>query len=160
EQDARLGELLDEPTHLRVQLLVWRATAAVECHQEPHERTPSAAVERPPSARLEKKLLILSIDPALVRCVSRRRLSEQPANDVQESTMRKIIVAEFISTDGVVEAPERWHFPYINEEMFGVMWGTSAETDTMLLGRVTYQSYAGAFANAPADDPIAARMNR
>jgi len=74
--------------------------------------------------------------------------------------MRKIIVAEFISVDGVVEAPERWHFPYVNEEMFGVMWALNAEADTMLLGRVTYQSFAGAFANAPADDPVAAQMNK
>ncbi|MFL6076135.1 MAG: dihydrofolate reductase family protein [Mycobacteriales bacterium] len=74
--------------------------------------------------------------------------------------MRKIIVAEFISLDGVVEAPDQWHFPYVNEEMFEAMWSISAETDTMLLGRVTYESYAGAFANAPADDQIAAKMNR
>jgi dihydrofolate reductase len=74
--------------------------------------------------------------------------------------MRKLIVAEFISLDGVVEAPGRWHFPYVNEEMFGAMWAVNAEADTMLLGRVTYQSYAGAFANAPADDPVAAQMNK
>lgn len=74
--------------------------------------------------------------------------------------MRKLVVAEFISLDGVVEAPDTWHFPYVNEEMFGVMRSLSAEVDTMLLGRVTYQSYAGAFANAPADDPVAAQMNK
>lgn len=74
--------------------------------------------------------------------------------------MRKLIVAEFISLDGVVEAPDRWHFPYVNQEMFEVMWAVNGEADTMLLGRVTYQSYAGAFANAPADDPVAAQMNR
>jgi dihydrofolate reductase len=73
---------------------------------------------------------------------------------------RKIIVGEFISLDGVVEAPDQWHFPYVNEEMFGAMWSHMAEVDTMLLGRVTYESYAGAFANAPADDPAAAQMNR
>lgn len=74
--------------------------------------------------------------------------------------MRKIIVGEFISLDGVVEAPEQWHFPYVNEEMFAVMGRLSAHADTMLLGRVTYDSFAGAFANAPADDPAGAMMNR
>ncbi|MEN3306888.1 MAG: hypothetical protein V7603_3090 [Micromonosporaceae bacterium] len=74
--------------------------------------------------------------------------------------MRKIVVAEFISVDGVVEAPDQWHFPYQNEEMFEAMWAMNAETDTMLLGRVTYQSFAGAFAHAPADDPVAAQMNK
>jgi dihydrofolate reductase len=74
--------------------------------------------------------------------------------------MRKLIVAEFISLDGVVEAPEQWHFPYVNEEMFAAMWAGNAEADTMLLGRITYESFAGAFANAPADDQVAAQMNR
>jgi dihydrofolate reductase len=74
--------------------------------------------------------------------------------------MRKIIAAEFISLDGVVEAPDQWHFPYVNEEMMGVVLGLTAEADTLLLGRVTYQSYATAFANAPADDPVAAQMNK
>ncbi|MBB5872968.1 dihydrofolate reductase [Allocatelliglobosispora scoriae] len=74
--------------------------------------------------------------------------------------MRKLVVAEFISLDGVVEAPDQWHFPYLSEEMFSVMWAQNAQTDTMLLGRVTYESFAGAFANAPADDPVAANLNR
>lgn len=74
--------------------------------------------------------------------------------------MRKIIVAEFISLDGVVEAPERWHFPYADEELYGAMWAVNAESDTMLLGRVTYEAFAGAFATAPTDDPAAAQMNK
>ena len=74
--------------------------------------------------------------------------------------MRKIIVAEFISLDGVVEAPETWHMGYLNDEMFGVMWALNDRCDTMLLGRNTFASFAGAFGSAPADDPIAGRMNR
>jgi dihydrofolate reductase len=86
-------------------------------------------------------------------------LNSHPAEN-EESVMRKIIVGEFISLDGVAEAPETWNSPYVNEEMFGVLAGVGAESDTMLLGRVTYQSYAAAFANAPADNPVAAMMNR
>jgi dihydrofolate reductase len=74
--------------------------------------------------------------------------------------MRKIVVAEFISLDGVVEAPETWHMGYINDEMFRVMWALNDRIDTMLLGRNTFASFAGAFANAPADDSVAARMSR
>lgn len=74
--------------------------------------------------------------------------------------MRKLIVAEFIGLDGVVEAPERWHFPYADQEMFEAMWRTADEADTMLLGRVTYESFAGAFAATPDDDPVGSRMNR
>jgi dihydrofolate reductase len=74
--------------------------------------------------------------------------------------MRKIIVAEFISLDGVVESPQQWHFPYVNEEMFGIIWGMNDACDTMLLGRVTYDDFASAFANAPKDDEVATRMNK
>lgn len=74
--------------------------------------------------------------------------------------MRKIIVGEFISLDGVVEAPEQWHMTYASPEMFSIMWGLSDTCDTSLLGRVTYEGFAAAFSNAPADDPIAAKMNK
>lgn len=74
--------------------------------------------------------------------------------------MRKIIVAEFSSLDGVVEAPERWHFPYADEALYRAMWAVNAEIDTLLLGRVTYEAFAGAFATAAADDPVAAQLNK
>ena len=31
--------------------------------------------------------------------------------------MRKIVAGLFISLDGVIEAPDQWHFPYFNDEM-------------------------------------------
>jgi dihydrofolate reductase len=74
--------------------------------------------------------------------------------------MRKIIVAQYASLDGVVEAPEEWHFPYADDNMFRTLGQVNREIDTMLLGRVTYQVFAESFANAPADDPIAAEVNR
>ena len=74
--------------------------------------------------------------------------------------MRKIVVAEFISLDGVVESPEKWHFPYVDQEMMGIIGGSAARSDTLLLGRVTYETFAGAFANTPDDDPVGAMMNR
>jgi dihydrofolate reductase len=74
--------------------------------------------------------------------------------------MRKIIVAQYASLDGVVEAPEQWHFPYVDQNMFRAMGEANREIDTMLLGRVTYEVFAASFANAPADDAIAAELNR
>ena len=38
--------------------------------------------------------------------------------------MRKIIAGMFISLDGVVEAPDQWHFPYFNEEMGAAVGAT------------------------------------
>jgi dihydrofolate reductase len=73
--------------------------------------------------------------------------------------MRKIIVGEYVSLDGVVESPEKWHLTYFDDEMGQTIMSQMAETDTLLLGRVTYQTFAGAFVNAGTDDPVAARLN-
>jgi dihydrofolate reductase len=59
--------------------------------------------------------------------------------------MRKIVAGLFISLDGVVEAPDQWHFPYFNEEMGLAVEATLGQADTILFGRVTYDSFAGAW---------------
>lgn len=59
--------------------------------------------------------------------------------------MRKIIASLFISLDGVVEAPDQWHFPYFNDEMGAAVDATFSAADTLLLGRETYDSFAGAW---------------
>jgi dihydrofolate reductase len=59
--------------------------------------------------------------------------------------MRKITAGLFISLDGVVEAPDQWHFPYFNEEMGGAVDAQLGAVDTILLGRKTYDSFAGAW---------------
>ncbi|MGV9537838.1 dihydrofolate reductase family protein [Streptosporangium sandarakinum] len=57
-------------------------------------------------------------------------------------TARKIAAGLFVSLDGVVEAPETWHFPYLSEEMGAAVGQLYAEADTLLLGRVTYEAFA------------------
>jgi dihydrofolate reductase len=59
--------------------------------------------------------------------------------------MRKITAGLFISLDGVVEAPDQWHFPYFNDEMGAAVDASLGQSDTLLLGRVTYDSFAGAW---------------
>ncbi|WP_406045298.1 dihydrofolate reductase family protein [Micromonospora sp. NBC_00898] len=59
--------------------------------------------------------------------------------------MKKIIAGLFISLDGVVEAPDQWHFPYFNEEMGAAVDATLGAADIMLFGRKTYDSFAGAW---------------
>jgi hypothetical protein len=34
----------------------------------------------------------------------------------KEVSMRKVIASEYVSLDGVMESPEKWAFPYLNEE--------------------------------------------
>ena len=59
--------------------------------------------------------------------------------------MRKITAGMFIALDGVVEAPDQWHFPYFNEEMGAAVDATLGAADTVLFGRKTYDSFAGAW---------------
>jgi dihydrofolate reductase len=59
--------------------------------------------------------------------------------------MRKIIANLFISLDGVVEEPGNWHFPYFNDEMGAAVDAVLGSTDTLLLGRKTYEDHAGAW---------------
>jgi hypothetical protein len=51
--------------------------------------------------------------------------------------MRRVIASEFVSLDGVMESPEKWHFPYFNDEMGEEIGAAMAAADAMLLGRVT-----------------------
>ncbi len=72
--------------------------------------------------------------------------------------MRKIVAGLMISVDGVVEAPETWTGPYFSPQLgqhVGLLMGAG---DTMLLGRVTYQTFAAAFAGNTSG-PMAAQMN-
>ncbi|WP_433185392.1 dihydrofolate reductase family protein [Actinoallomurus sp. CA-150999] len=59
--------------------------------------------------------------------------------------MRKITAGLFIALDGVVENPHYWHFPYFNDEMGAAVTAQLGAADTLLLGRKTYDSFAGAW---------------
>src|SRR3954470_6710873 len=59
--------------------------------------------------------------------------------------MAKVVSTLFISADGVAEIDPAWHFPYFDENM-GRAVGEDYETaDVLLLGRETYDSFAGAW---------------
>jgi dihydrofolate reductase len=66
--------------------------------------------------------------------------------------MRKIVVSEFMSLDGVVEAPDQWHFPYFNDEMGQAVWATMTASEAMLIGRVTYEGFAAAWPDRDSRD--------
>lgn len=57
--------------------------------------------------------------------------------------MGKIIVSEYVSADGVMEAPDTWQFPFQTEEMGAITERQIGDTDAFLLGRVTYAIFAG-----------------
>jgi len=73
--------------------------------------------------------------------------------------MRKIVAGLFISLDGVVESPDKWHFSYFNDEMGAAVGEHMAAGDTMLLGRRTYEEFASYWPHQNADNPNVAQMN-
>jgi dihydrofolate reductase len=86
--------------------------------------------------------------------------------------MRKIVVGEFVTLDGVMQAPGNsdedreagftqggWTMPYWHDEIGTVIFGAMQASDALLLGRKTYQGFAAAFASAPAGDPFVDHMN-
>jgi dihydrofolate reductase len=59
--------------------------------------------------------------------------------------MGDIIVTEFLSLDGVMEAPEKWSSKYWNDEIAAFKDEELRSSDAHLLGRATYQIFAGAW---------------
>jgi dihydrofolate reductase len=59
--------------------------------------------------------------------------------------VKKITAGLFISLDGVVEAPDQWHFPYFDEAMGAAVATQFDAADTLLLGRETYEGFAGSW---------------
>jgi dihydrofolate reductase len=86
--------------------------------------------------------------------------------------MRKLVVSEFISLDGVIQAPGGvdedtdggfahggWTHPYWHDDIGGYFDEAMRESDAFLLGRKTWQGHGGAFEPMPAGDPFGDVMN-
>jgi dihydrofolate reductase len=76
--------------------------------------------------------------------------------------MATITASLFTALDGVIDpAVGNWHFPYFNDEM-GAAVDTTHDADVMLFGRVTYDSFAGAWPERETaggeDAPFAKRL--
>ena len=86
--------------------------------------------------------------------------------------MRKLIVSEFISLDGVIQAPggkdeDRdggfehggWTLPFWHDDIGASFGALMQNTDAFLLGRRTYVTHADAFEPMPAGDFFGDMMN-
>ena len=74
--------------------------------------------------------------------------------------MRKLVITEFVSLDGVFQAPgpdgtgykyEGWTFPYSNEEFMKFKSVELKASDMLLLGRITYDGFAAAWPQRKGD---------
>jgi dihydrofolate reductase len=78
----------------------------------------------------------------------------------EEVLMRKVVASEFVSLDGVVESPDKWHFPYFNDQMGDAIGVAMDASDAMLMGRVLYEEWAAFWPNQdPDENRVAAQMN-
>jgi len=81
--------------------------------------------------------------------------------------MRRLVVSEFVSLDGVMEDPggaERskhggWSHQFWSEEAARFKFDELFASDALLLGRVTYQGFAKAWPSMKDDQGFADRMN-
>jgi dihydrofolate reductase len=78
----------------------------------------------------------------------------------RKTTMRKLVASFFISLDGVVQGPgpedgfelAGWTMPYWDDDIAAFIQAGMEAADTLLLGRVTYQGFAAAFASSTGPD--------
>jgi dihydrofolate reductase len=74
--------------------------------------------------------------------------ADKELGEVQEQSdevsMRRIVVSEFVSLDGVVEDPS-WTFQFGGEEQQRFKYDELSAADALLLGRVTYEGFAAAW---------------
>lgn len=88
------------------------------------------------------------------------------------TSSRKLIVSEFMSLDGVMQAPGGkdedldggfqhggWTMPYWHDDIGGAFFALMQDVDAILLGRKTYVTHAEAFEPMPPGDPFGDLMN-
>ncbi|MEI6291620.1 MAG: dihydrofolate reductase family protein [Chloroflexota bacterium] len=72
--------------------------------------------------------------------------------------MNKLIAAEFLSLDGVMEDPS-WTMPYWNDEIANYKFDELFSSEAHLLGRVTYEGFAAAWPGRTDEKGFSDRMN-
>jgi len=73
--------------------------------------------------------------------------------------MRKVIVSEYVTLDGIMDEPGNWSFPFWNEEASTFKFDELRASDGLLLGRVTYQGFAKAWPTMKDTGEYGERMN-
>ena len=71
--------------------------------------------------------------------------------------MRNINAWLFMTLDGVIEAPEKWVIA--DDDMFAAMQADYADSDALLLGRRTYETFAASWPERGSEVPNADWMN-
>ena len=73
--------------------------------------------------------------------------------------MGKIVSNFFISLDGVVEAPDQWHFPYFDDQMGQAVEQGMETAKAMLMGRILYGEWSEYWPAQGPDVPFSEFIN-
>lgn len=73
--------------------------------------------------------------------------------------MGRIVSSFFISLDGVVEAPNEWHFPYFDDAMGRVVGDGMQQTTAFLMGRRLYDEWSAYWPAQSDDVPFSSFIN-
>jgi dihydrofolate reductase len=73
--------------------------------------------------------------------------------------MRRLVVTEYVSLDGVFDEPGEWSFPFWSEEASNFKFDELLASDVQLLGRRTYEGFARAWPTMKDEAGFADRMN-
>ncbi|MFG3697258.1 dihydrofolate reductase family protein [Micromonospora sp. NPDC047620] len=87
--------------------------------------------------------------------------------------MGKLVVTEFVTLDGVAQAPGApdedrdggfahggWQAPLVDQESGSAMFEQAMTMDALLLGRKTYEIFAAYWPKAPVEIPFTGLLNR
>jgi dihydrofolate reductase len=73
--------------------------------------------------------------------------------------MGKIVSNFFIALDGVVEAPNEWHFPYFDDAMGRIVGEGTEGQSAFLMGRRLYDEWSGFWPDQGEEVPFSTYIN-
>ncbi len=73
--------------------------------------------------------------------------------------MGRIVSNFFISLDGVVESPDKWHFPYFDDAMGEIVGSGMASTSAFLMGRKLYDEWSSYWPDQGPEVPFSEFIN-
>jgi dihydrofolate reductase len=73
--------------------------------------------------------------------------------------MRKLVVTEYLTADGIFEEPGQWSFDYWSDEAMRYKYDELFDSDLQLLGRITYEGFAKAWPTMPDTGEFGEKMN-
>src|SRR5436853_3060431 len=93
-------------------------------------------------------------------------------HQARKDTMGELVVTEFVTLDGVAQAPGEpdedrdsgfahggWQAPLVDQESGDTMFEQARSMDALLLGRKTYEIFANYWPRAPEEIPFTGLLN-